>query len=503
MSRFEIALLASSFALVGLYKSVAGAGLPLDDSWIYQSAARTLATEGEWALVPSHAAAAVTSPLYTLLLAIGYKLGINHFLWTHLLGASALGLQAILISRLARRAGTNFAASSWIAGLLSIATWQLVWAAASGMETALYCLLTTGLIYFAWRMPNGASGTSDFLGATAFGILAGLTMLTRPEGAVLGALAWLAMLVGRARMSFPRRLPQGGIALLACALVIAPSLAFNFQQTGALLPQTAIAKLAQFSPLTQLDLSTRIVNIALPVLAGGQILLLPGALVYLKRAVRERPWREAALFTLPVLWIAALALMYAALLPAGYQHGRYLIPALPSLVLISGIGIASALNNWSGRRFWRVFAKVWLLACLASSAIFVLFIAPSIFRRDVAIVNEEMVAASSWVAEHVPHLESVAAHDIGALTFFAQRMPIDISGLSDPDVLAVISDAEAIWDLMQDHDVEYLMAFPNQIPDYQRRREILCPVYISDGEAALRAGGERMAVYRLAWNRQC
>jgi len=501
MSRSEIALFASALALVGLFTSVAGAGFPLDDSWIYQSAARTLATNGEWALLPGQPGAAVTSPLFTLLLAIGYKLGVNHLLWTHLLGASALGLQAILMARLAVRAFPGLAAGGWIAGLLSISTWQLVWAAASGMETALFCLLTTGLIYFAWHMPTGDTRISVFRGAAAFGILAGLTILTRPEGAVLAGLAWLAMWLGKSRR--PRALAQSLLALLVCALVIAPSLAINFQQTGALLPQTATAKLAQFSPLTRLQLSTRIANIVLPVLAGGQVLLLPGALVFLWRLLRKRNWRSAAPFALPCLGIAALVLIYATFLPAGYHHGRYLIPALPSLILAGSIGLASALTGWTRTRWRRVIAKSWLLACLSCSVIFVLFIAPSIFRRDVAIVNEEMVAAASWVAENVPHTETLAAHDIGALSYFARRLPIDISGLSDRDVLAVIADASAIWDLLADHDVEYLIAFPIQIPDFQGRRQMLCPVYVSEGKEALRAGGVKMVVYRLAWNGDC
>lgn len=503
MSRFEIALFASALALVGLFTSIAAGGFPLDDSWIYQSAARTLATSGEWALLPGHAGAAVTSPLFTLLLAIGYKLGVNHLLWTHLLGASALGLQAILIARLVVRAFPGIAAGGWIAGLLCISTWQLVWAAASGMETALFCLLTTGLIYFAWRMPFGASGTSVFRSAAVFGVLAGLTILTRPEGAVLAGFAWLALLLGNWRMPLSLALAHGGLALLACALVIAPSLVFNLQQTGTLLPPTATAKLAQFSPLTHLHLSTRIVNVVLPVLAGGQVLLLPGALVYQKRLHQERTWRAAALFALPIVWIAALVLMYAALLPAGYHHGRYLIPALPSLILVGSIGLANALSSWTSTRLWDVTAKTWLLACLACSAIFLLAIAPSTLRRDVAIVNEEMVAASIWVADHVPRSERLAAHDIGALTYFAKRMPIDISGLSDRDVLALLSDADAMWDLLQDRDALYLMAMPNQIPDFRRRRRILCPVYESEGEAALRAGGEKTAVYRLNWNGEC
>lgn len=122
MSRSEIALFASPLALVGLFTSIVGAGMPLDDSWIYQSAARALATNGEWALVPGHAGAAVTSPLFTLLLAIGYKLGVNHLLWTHLLGASAIELQAILMARLAGRALLGLAA-----GGEKVVVYRLAW----------------------------------------------------------------------------------------------------------------------------------------------------------------------------------------------------------------------------------------------------------------------------------------------------------------------------------------------------------------------------------------
>ena len=82
-------------------------------------------------------------------------------------------------------------------------------------------------------------------------------------------------------------------------------------------------------------------------------------------------------------------------------------------------------------------------------------------------------------------------------------MPLDISGLSDQDVLAVITDADAIWYLLADHDVEYLMAFPYQIPDFNSQRQTLCPLYISEGLEAIRAHGEKMVVYRLAWNGEC
>src|SRR5579859_3610204 len=67
-----------------------GIGFPLDDSWIHQVYARNLAQTGQWAFVSGVPSAASTSPLYTVVLAIGYFLHVTYWLWAYLLGALAL-----------------------------------------------------------------------------------------------------------------------------------------------------------------------------------------------------------------------------------------------------------------------------------------------------------------------------------------------------------------------------------------------------------------------------
>ena len=61
-----------------------------------------------------------------------------------------------------------------------------------------------------------------------------------------------------------------------------------------------------------------------------QLLLLPGMVGFLRAAAARRGRR--LLLALPLVWAAALILLYAATLPLEFQHGRYVIPALPAAI---------------------------------------------------------------------------------------------------------------------------------------------------------------------------
>ena len=50
-------------------------GFPLDDSWIHLTYARNFAEHGEWAFRLGERSAGSTSPLWTVLLSIGFLLG--------------------------------------------------------------------------------------------------------------------------------------------------------------------------------------------------------------------------------------------------------------------------------------------------------------------------------------------------------------------------------------------------------------------------------------------
>ncbi len=102
LRRDDLLIAAVAFGMVALYAAVAGGGFPLDDSWIHQTYARNLAQTGQWAFIPGVPSAASTSPLYTILLAVGYKLGAPFMLWTHSLGVAALAGTGMIGARMAR-----------------------------------------------------------------------------------------------------------------------------------------------------------------------------------------------------------------------------------------------------------------------------------------------------------------------------------------------------------------------------------------------------------------
>ncbi|HEX2907647.1 MAG TPA: hypothetical protein VHO69_12335, partial [Phototrophicaceae bacterium] len=126
--RDGLLLVAALFSVV-LFVRAANGGFPLDDSWIHQVYGRNLAQTGQWAFVPGIPSAASTSPLYTVLLALGYALHVPYTLWTHTLGALALWLAGVFGARLADRLLPENRAIGLVTGLALVLAWHLIWAA--------------------------------------------------------------------------------------------------------------------------------------------------------------------------------------------------------------------------------------------------------------------------------------------------------------------------------------------------------------------------------------
>src|SRR5574341_792578 len=78
-------------------------GFPLDDAWIHLTYARNFAEHGEWAYRLGQRSAGSTSPLWTVLLAIGFLLRLAPYTWTYFLGWVVLTLMAIYAENMARK----------------------------------------------------------------------------------------------------------------------------------------------------------------------------------------------------------------------------------------------------------------------------------------------------------------------------------------------------------------------------------------------------------------
>jgi hypothetical protein len=503
--------IALALLLVAWYAGTTGGGFPLDDSWIHQTYGRNLAERGEWAFIPGQPSAASTSPLYTVLLALGYRLGAPPELWAHVLGVLALAVGAGFAARLGDRALPGRRVAGLVCGLAVLFTWHLAWGAAAGMETMLFSALTLAVIWLAWREADAhnfvlpaLTGRRAAWRGLIFGVAAALTTLARPEGVLLAGLAGLALLI-----LWPRGLIAWIIgAAFGFSATLAPYLLLNFQLTGGPLPDTAAAKFIQHAVLLQLPYTTRLRQMATAILVGGQFLLIPGILFYVWHVLRgaradfahDRAW---VLKLLLLIWPAALIALYAARLPASYQHGRYVIPALPALVVAGAVGTLLLIE--AGRRtlLGRTATRALAIAAALLMLTFTLLMGADAYRRDVRIINEEMVASAVYIRDNLPLDELLAIHDIGAVGYFAARPMLDIAGLVSPEIIPLIPYPEQIWETMRARDARYLLAFPDQVPGDDAGDPRLCPLWTTGGPTAQAVAGYNMTLYRLAWDGAC
>jgi hypothetical protein len=286
-------------------------------------------------------------------------------------------------------------------------------------------------------------------------------------------------------------------------VAIAPYLLLNLQLTGGLLPNTAAAKQAENAPLLYATYPERIINLVFPLLAGGQLLLVPGMIYSAATLLRRWRDRKTLFYWVPLIWAAALIGLYAARLPAPYQHGRYVMPTLPSLIVVGVVGTLGLMEWGRASQAGRTLTRALAISAALAFAYFGLLLGPSVYRTDVKIIDEEMVASAHWIADHLPPDQLLAVHDIGAVGYFAPRPILDLAGLVSPEVIPIILDKDPLWALIQARGVRYLMAFPDQVPGKDTHDPRLCPIFTTNGATSRSVSGPNMTVYAVTWDDIC
>lgn len=505
----DLILLITSIVLVLLFVGFAvtidAIGFPLDDSWIHQTYARNLGAEGEWAFVPGEASAASTAPLYSALLAIGHVFGLSPYLWAHTLGAIALFGGGAVAARLAQQLFPNVPFVGLATGLLIIGSWHMIWAAASGMETMQFMTLGLAVIWLTWRELDETTQqtTRDLMQrGTWVGVVGALLTLTRPEGVGLVGLAGLTMLLSNIHGSRTDYVRWAAGVVLGFALVMVPYAIINFAITERILPTTASAKIAQNAPLRDDSIISRYLRMLLPVTAGAQLLWLPGVVAGVGVLWRRHKLSTRWLYFLPVIWAFAHLTLFVFRLPAPYQHGRYVMPIIPPILLYAPGGMFIMAEVAKNQMVPRVLTRTLALSAILAVPGFMV-LGGQAYGRDVRIINTEMVQTAKWVADNVPPEELLAVHDIGAVGYYAPRDVLDLAGLVSPEVVPIIRDPEALMELICERNAQWLMVLPEQRPaeEDDPRLEL---AYETGEPYILDLGGEgNMTVYRLHYNEDC
>ena len=463
-------------------------GFPLDDAWIHQTYARNLALWGEWAFIHGQPSAGSTAPLWSAVLALGYILKVNPYLWTFSLGWVFLFALALVSLQGFRELGVKLFSQDnqfvWSigAGILLLLEWHMVWAAASGMETLSFSLLV--MLILVWL---AAGWKSWFL----LGVFIAMSVWMRPDGVTLLGPAVLALAI--TNTNWPARLKAAVLLSLGFGLLFLPYLFFNRLLAGSFWPNTFYAKQAEYAVLQSIPLWRRWLQQVSVILVGAGALLLPGFLYFTWRAYRQKVW--------PVLigigWVMAYLGLYAWRLPLIYQHGRYVMPVMPVFFLWGYCGLEMWFHTNTGNRLHYLFSRAWLF-----STVLVLFsfwiLGASSYGRDVAVIESEMVDTANWVAENTTPDELVAAHDIGALGYWGKRRLLDLAGLISPEVIPFIRDERLLAYYLSEKKAEYLVTFPGWYPVLTRCASQL---YQGSRDFSHQQGGESMAVYR--WIPDC
>lgn len=476
-------------------------GFPLDDAWIHQTYARNLWQTGQWQYVPGVVSSGSTAPLWTILLAIGYALRLPYLLWAYVLGALSLFLLGVGGARLWRALWPGQGQSSWVVGIILVLTWQLLFAAASGMETALFIALALHLIaaYCHWRRDPVPSPSTPIW----MGLISGLFILTRPEG--LG----LVLLIGVGMALRPQPWQERWRILLvggsAAALTLVPYFAFNLASSGGIWPNTFYAKQAEYAALLTTPLPQRFFQLVFFSLggpetgwrgiSGAHLLLLPGLFTIVVQVIRS-DWRQRRLlYTLPLLWALGHVLLYALRLPVTYQRGRYLWPVLPIWIIYGLAGWHIILQTsfvqrfgFLGRQFVQLTFVMMLIAFLGLGAI--------AYQSDVAFIEKEMVQVAQWLQENTAPDDLIAAHDIGAIGYFAPRPLLDLAGLISPEVVPYLDDPTAMADYVRQSNAVYLITAPGWA--YTSLTSNTTPLFTTNYDWTVEQGLNNMAVYPLS-----
>jgi hypothetical protein len=449
---------------------------PLDDAWIHQTYARNFAAYGEWAFSPGEASAGSTAPLWTLMLSIGYLLSLPNTIFSYVLGwMTLLGITWLIASHLLESFRFNAFLMVGLSGLV-LFEWHLIWAALSGMETlllGLHILVVLRGLERQWQ-------------PLLLGALVGLGLWIRPD-AILAAVPIVWVIVVQ-HVSIHESVLKAARYLGGFILLAVPYLIFNFRLGGEWWPSTFYAKQVEYAVMREIGFIQRFLKMGLAPLVGPGVLLFPGMIVALVEYCRSRNWSRCAGF----FWVAAFVFVYALRLPVDYQHGRYMIPIIPALFLLGYEGVSITLRMEGYSLMDRVVKPGWILSLAVLTLVFWVKGA-SAYASDVAIIESEMVTTAKWIEKNTDREALIAAHDIGALGYYAERPILDLAGLISPEVIPILRDEAALAGFLDEKEADYLMTFPGWYAQLTTGREM---IFSTRGIVSPSLGGENMAVYR-------
>jgi len=392
-------------------------GFRLDDAWIHLVYGRGLLEDHALSYNPGQPTSGCTSPLWAIVLAALHALFARGdsldpliaavFATSAILQCAAIGVGAKLAKEL-----TQSAATGLVAGLLLACATPWAAAALSGMEVTLAGFLLLGGVREATRSEWRRAGFW----------LAG-ACLARPESAVVVI-----------AMAIAAREPKNVLRVITPSIVAGAAIGIHhFAFTGSPLPATFWAKgdfsLVELPRRLAIAIAKMLSSIPPWKMGLGWLALLGYAPLFGVKLPRKA--------VLPL--VAGIAFLIANLAmidpvdPPAFYHLRYILPAVPLLL----VGVAIGAHGLGGSQVNHVrFAPAAFLALLAivEAALSVVPVSRHL-HNDVRNINEVQRTIGLWMREHLEPRVWIAASDAGAIRYVSLLPVIDVLGLNTPEML--------------------------------------------------------------------
>ncbi|MBF0477373.1 MAG: hypothetical protein HQK59_16435 [Deltaproteobacteria bacterium] len=410
---------------------------PLDDAWIHQVYARSLAWGHGFAYNPGLQEAGESSPLWALVTVPAHWLEA----WGAVPPALAVKIEGVLLGVVFLWLLFNLAADyteSPVSGLCAASIFALdprfLFSTISGMEVILLITLWSGAAYAVIRQRWTLSC-----------ILIGLTPITRPEALVLLPVFLLCLVMAQ-------RSAPWGRHLFRLVMVAAPALGWGLfckYATGHWLPNTFYLK-AHVVELKYVYIDQvwqAFLGHGFPALS----IFFLGVALFLIWIIKRRDVNRFTLFMLtvfgPFVYLAGVA-GSRRISPDGYYWTRWLDPAALILTVPFCIGYAGLLTGgmarvWTGR-LGRSYARMAVcgLSALGIAGLvysFPAFSASFTDRRDhlasdSRAINLINVQTGKWIAQNTLADAVVGVNDAGAIRYFGHRFTIDLIGLNNAEI---------------------------------------------------------------------
>ncbi|CAN5388418.1 hypothetical protein BH10BAC5_BH10BAC5_10830 [soil metagenome] len=413
-------------------------GFPLDDPWIHLTFAKNLAQYHSFSYYKNEiSTAGSTSPLYTIMLGIGFLVTNNEMMLSYVLGILFFCVTIYFFYRLSLLEFSKEYLFAIIAGLFLASDKWLNFVSVSGMETTLFIALLIAACFFYKKRQ-----------AIPLGIVLGLIMWTRPDGIAFFAAIVIDYLYNLFLSKSDKKiilLEKKELYKIAGIFGVFTALYFimNLSLSGSLLPNTYNAKLTYYSPEFRSRGDFLKNEVWGYFTSGSYGIMMAGFIISVIALAYNLFRKKADKNLLYILFVLILVFIYWFKLPYAHRFGRYLMPVIPFLILVSVSGFREAAQ---------ILANYLKSSRIANGINFVILALILItgfgnykdnkteYTEACKWINDRQVVTARWLKDNTSESDIIGTHDVGAIAFYSGRKIVDVAGLVTPELIKKLND---------------------------------------------------------------